>query len=257
MVPLVMQRCTIMQARDEIMVPFPLLQQKDAELKQLYQEKDAKLSEKDAKLSEKDAKLSEKDAELKQLYQEKDAKLSEKDAKLSEKDAELKQLYQEKDAKLEQLYQENKQLLMSRHRLEVVQVRSLLAAGRVDLRGVLEHVLRVDGLGTREKDVVKLLEVHATVVDRCQAERKIIQDLGGGPVTAVALGKKLHDIWRRICSDLHPQISPKDWRLNHPDDHIVLKTNPETQSDVLLLYHVLIHFGYPVQLQGLVPTDTS
>ena len=200
MVPLVMQRCTIMQARDEIMVPFPLLQQKDAELKQLYQEK---------------------------------------------------------DAKLEQLYQENKQLLMSRHRLEVVQVRSLLAAGRVDLRGVLEHVLRVDGLGTREKDVVKLLEVHATVVDRCQAERKIIQDLGGGPVTAVALGKKLHDIWRRICSDLHPQISPKDWRLNHPDDHIVLKTNPETQSDVLLLYHVLIHFGYPVQLQGLVPTDTS
>ena len=232
MVPLVMQRCTIMQARDEIMVPFPLLQQKDAELKQLYQEKDAKLSEKDAKLSE-------KDAELKQLYQEKDAKLS------------------EKDAELKQLYQENKQLLMSRHRLEVVQVRSLLAAGRVDLRGVLEHVLRVDGLGTREKDVVKLLEVHATVVDRCQAERKIIQDLGGGPVTAVALGKKLHDIWRRICSDLHPQISPKDWRLNHPDDHIVLKTNPETQSDVLLLYHVLIHFGYPVQLQGLVPTDTS
>ena len=214
MVPLVMQRCTIMQARDEIMVPFPLLQQKDAELKQLYQEKDAKLSEKDAKLSE-------------------------------------------KDAELKQLYQENKQLLMSRHRLEVVQVRSLLAAGRVDLRGVLEHVLRVDGLGTREKDVVKLLEVHATVVDRCQAERKIIQDLGGGPVTAVALGKKLHDIWRRICSDLHPQISPKDWRLNHPDDHIVLKTNPETQSDVLLLYHVLIHFGYPVQLQGLVPTDTS
>merc|ERR1719515_646399 len=218
------------------MVPLKLLQQKDAELQRLYQEMGAKLSE--------------KDAELKQLYQE-------KDAKLLEKDAELKQLYQENDAKLEQLYQENKQLLMSRHRLEVVQVRSLLAAGRVDLRGVLEHVLRVDGLGTREKDVVKLLEVHATVVDRCQAERKIIQDLGGGPVTAVALGKKLHDIWRRICSDLHPQISPKDWRLNHPDDHIVLKTNPETQSDVLLLYHVLIHFGYPVQLQGLVPTDTS
>merc|ERR1719171_1437662 len=68
-----------MQAPDDVMVSFKLLQQKDAELRQLYQEKDAKLSE--------------KDAELKQLYQE-------KDAKLSEKDAELKQLYQEKDAKL-------------------------------------------------------------------------------------------------------------------------------------------------------------
>ena len=231
MLPLVVQRCTIMQARDEVMVPFQLLQQKDAELKQVYQEKDAKLSE--------------KDAELKQVYQEKDAKLSEKDAKLSEKDAELKQLYQE-----------NKQLLVSRHQLEVIQVRSLLAAGRVDLRGVLEHVLRVDGLGTREKDMVKLLEVHATVVERCRGERKIASDLGG-PVTAAALGKKLHDIWRRVCSDLHPQVSPDDWRLKYPDDRIVLKTNPETQSDVLLLYHVLSHFGYPVQLQELVPKESS
>ena len=57
-------------------------------------------------------------------------------------------------------------------------------------------------------------------------------------------------------NDLHPQLSPKEWRLNHPSDRIVLKTNPETQSDVLLLYHVLSHFGYPVELQELVPTST-
>ena len=228
MVPLVMQRCTIMQARDEIMVPFPLLQQKDAELKQLYQEKDAKLSEKDAKLSEKDAKLSEKDAELKQLYQEKG-----------------------------QLYQENRQLLVSRVQLEGIQVRALLVAHRVDLRGILEHVLRVDGLGTREKDVTKLLEIHATLVDRCKAERKIVEDMGRRPITAEALGKKLHNIWRRVCSDLHPQLSPKEWRLNHPSDRIVLKTNGETQSDVLLLYHVLSYFGYPVEMQDLVPTDST
>ena len=225
-----------------MMVPIELLLQKDAELKQLHKEKDTKLWEKAAELKQLHK---EKDAELKQLYKEKDATLSEKDAKLSEKDAELKQLYQE-----------NAQLLATRHQLEVAQVRSLLAAGRVDLRGILEHVLRVDGLGTREQDVVKLLTAHATVVDRCKAERKIVQDLGGGPVTAAALGKKLHDIWRRICSDLHPQMSPKDWQLKHPDDRIVLKTNPETQSDVLLLYHVLSHFGYPVELQELVPTST-
>ena len=223
--PLAMQRSAIMQAPDDVMVSFKLLQQKDAELRQLYQEKDAKLSE--------------KDAELKQLYQEKDAKLS------------------EKDAELKQLYQENKQLLVSRHQLEGVQVRALLAAGRVDLRGILEHVLRVNGLGTREQDVVKLLKTSAIIVDRCNAERKIVRDLGGRPVTAEDLGKKLHSIWRRICSDLHPQLSPKDWRLSHPDDRIMLKTNGETQSDVLLLYHVLNHFGYPVEMQELIPTDSS
>ena len=210
-----------MRAPDGMMVPFELLLQKDAELKQLHKEKDA---------------------ELKQLHKK--------------KDAELKRLHKKKDSELKQLYQENAHLLATRSQLEVAQVRSLLAAGRVDLRGILEHVLRVDGLGTREQDVVKLLTAHATVVDRCKAERKIVQDLGGGPVTAAALGKKLHDIWRRICSDLHPQMSPKDWQLKHPDDRIVLKTNPETQSDVLLLYHVLSHFGYPVELQELVPTST-
>ena len=213
-VPLAMQRITIMQAPDDSMVPFALLQQKDAELKQLYQEKDAKLSE---------------------------------------KDAELKQLYQEKG----QLYQENRQLLVSRVQLEGIQVRALLVAHRVDLRGILEHVLRVDGLGTREKDVTKLLEIHATLVDRCKAERKIVEDMGRRPITAEALGKKLHNIWRRVCSDLHPQLSPKEWRLNHPSDRIVLKTNGETQSDVLLLYHVLSHFGYPVEMQDLVPTDST
>ena len=60
-VPLAAQRFTTMQAPDDIMVPFKLLQQKDAELMRLYQETDAKLSE--------------KDTELKRLYQEKDAEL--------------------------------------------------------------------------------------------------------------------------------------------------------------------------------------
>merc|ERR1712146_756136 len=128
------------------------------------------------------------------------------------------------------------------------------AAGRVDLRGVLEHVLRTDGLGTRERDIIELFKSHGTVVTRRQAESKIVQDLRE-PVTAAALGRKLHQIWRRLSSDLHPQISPQDWRLNHPDDRIILKTNPESQSDVLLLYHVFSHFGYPVEVQSLVPAN--
>ena len=147
--------------------------------------------------------------------------------------------------------------MVSRNQLEGIQVRALLAARRVDLRGILEHVLRVEGLGTREQDIVKLLETRALIVDQCKEERKIAGDMGNMPVTAVTLGKKLHDIWRRICSDLHPQLSPKDWELSHPDDRIVLKTNGETQSDVLLLYHVLRHFGYPVDVQQLAPTDSS
>jgi len=205
-------------------------------------------------LLEKDAKLSEKDVELQQLHREKDAKLWEKDVELQrlhrEKDAKL----WEKDAELQKLHLEAKQLLLRQHQLEVLQVRSLLTAGRVTLRGVLEHVFKVNGFGTGEPEMVKLMKVlDKTVVKKCKAEDAIKISLRGRPVTADSLGKKLHGIWKHVCEDLHPQISPKDWRLAHPDDKIILKTNGETQSDVLLLYHVLSHFGYPVHVQELVP----
>ena len=194
---------------------------------------------------EKDTKIERKTQEHMQLAREKDAKIEEKDAKI-----------EEKDAKIEMLYEENKRLLTSKHKLEVYKTRALIDAERVELRSILEHVLRIDGFGTGESDIRTLLAAHEAIVEACKHEPKIAADLAA-PVTATALAKKLHTTWKRVCSDLHPQLSPADWRLRHPGEDIKLRATKDTQSDALLLYHLFRNFDYPVQVEDIVPFDRA
>ena len=195
---------------------------------------------------------SEKNAEIKQLHSEKTAEIkqlySEKEQLQSEKTAEIKQLYSEK----EQLHSEKalKDTEILKLSLTLESVRSskrvaLIRAGRVDLRGILEHLLKEEGTGTSEAQIVAFVESHDVLVERCRQEPKITSDVSA--VTTVVLARKLHQIWRRLCSDVHPRLTPEQWQLRSGEDCIQLRSNGESDSDVLLLYHLFDHFGYPVQ----------
>ncbi len=166
----------------------------------------------------------------------------------SEKTAEIKQLYSEK----EQLHSEKalKDTEILKLSLTIESVRSakrvaLIRAGRVDLRGILEHLLKEEGTGTSEAQIVAFVESHDVLVERCRQEPKITSDVSA--VTTVVLARKLHQIWRRLCSDVHPRLTPEQWQLRSGEDCIQLRSNGESDSDVLLLYHLFDHFGYPVQ----------
>jgi len=181
---------------------------------------------------------SEKNAEIKQLQ--------------SEKNAEIKQLQSEKTAEIKQLYSEKalKDTEILKLSLTIESVRSakrvaLIRAGRVDLRGILEHLLKEEGTGTSEAQIVAFVESHDVLVERCRQEPKITSDVSA--VTTVVLARKLHQIWRRLCSDVHPRLTPEQWQLRSGEDCIQLRSNGESDSDVLLLYHLFDHFGYPVQ----------
>ena len=208
--------------------------EKTAEIKQLY--------------SEKEQLQSEKTAEIKQLYSEKEQLHSEKEQLHSEKTAQIKQLYSEK----EQLHSEKalKDTEILKLSLTIESVRSakrvaLIRAGRVDLRGILEHLLKEEGTGTSEAQIVAFVESHDVLAERCRQEPKITSDVSA--VTTVVLARKLHQIWRRLCSDVHPRLTPEQWQLRSGEDCIQLRSNGESDSDVLLLYHLFDHFGYPVQ----------
>ena len=193
----------------------------------LMRQKDAKIEEKDARIEEKDAKIEERERERMQLLKEKDAKIEEKDAKIE-------------------------QLLLSKQKLELYKMRALIDAGRVELRSILEHVLRVEGFGTHENGIRELFRAHAAVVHVCKREYKIESDLRR-PVTVESLAAQLHKIWTDMCSDLHLQLSPAEWRLRYPDESIMLRTTKLRQSDALLLYHLFQHFDYPVEIEDVVP----
>jgi len=177
----------------------------------------------------------------------------------SEKNAEIKQLQSEKTAEIKQLYSEKEQLHSEKAlkdteilklSLTIESVRSakrvaLIRAGRVDLRGILEHLLKEEGTGTSEAQIVAFVESHDVLAERCRQEPKITSDVSA--VTTVVLARKLHQIWRRLCSDVHPRLTPEQWQLRSGEDCIQLRSNGESDSDVLLLYHLFDHFGYPVQ----------
>ena len=177
----------------------------------------------------------------------------------SEKTAEIKQLHSEKNAEIKQLYSEKEQLHSEKAlkdteilklSLTIESVRSakrvaLIRAGRVDLRGILEHLLKEEGTGTSEAQIVAFVESHDVLVERCRQEPKITSDVSA--VTTVVLARKLHQIWRRLCSDVHPRLTPEQWQLRSGEGCIQLRSNGESDSDVLLLYHLFDHFGYPVQ----------
>ena len=127
---------------------------------------------------------------------------------------------------------------------------ALVRAGRVDLRGILEHLLKEEGTGTSEAQIIAFVGSQELVVERCRQEPKITLDVS--VVTAAVLGQKLHRIWRRLCSDVHPRLTPDQWRLTSGEDCIQLRSNGESDSDVLLLYHLFDHFGYPVQSADVV-----
>ena len=209
---------------------------------------------------------SEKTAEIKQLHSEKTAEIkqlySEKEQLQSEKAAEIKQINQlhfEKNAEIKQLYSDKEQLHSEKAlkdteilklSLTIESVRSakrvaLIRAGRVDLRGILEHLLKEEGTGTSEAQIVAFVESHDVLAERCRQEPKITSDVSA--VTTVVLARKLHQIWRRLCSDVHPRLTPEQWQLRSGEDCIQLRSNGESDSDVLLLYHLFDHFGYPVQ----------
>ena len=194
--------------------------------------------------------MQEKERERMQLLKEKDAKIEEKDAKIEEKDAKI----EEKIAKIEEKDAKIEQLLLSKQKLELYKMRALIDAGRVELRAILEHVLRIEGFGTHETGIKKLFREHSTVVHACKREHKIQSDLRC-PVTVDALAAQLHKIWMDMCSDVHPQLSPADWRLRYPDESIMLRTTKLRQSDALLLYHLFQHFDYPVEIEDVVPHD--
>ena len=230
--------------------------EKNAEIKQLYSEKEQLHSEKEQLYSEKNAEIkqlhSEKTAQIKQLQSEKNAEIkqlySEKEQLQSEKAAEIKQLYSDK----EQLHSEKalKDTEILKLSLTIESVRSakrvaLIRAGRVDLRGILEHLLKEEGTGTSEAQIVAFVESHDVLAERCRQEPKITSDVSA--VTTVVLARKLHQIWRRLCSDVHPRLTPEQWQLRSGEDCIQLRSNGESDSDVLLLYHLFDHFGYPVQ----------
>ena len=230
--------------------------EKTAEIKQLHSEKNAEIkqlhSEKTAEIKQLH---SEKTAEIKQLYSEKEQLQSEKAAEIKqinqlhfEKNAEIKQLYSDK----EQLHSEKalKDTEILKLSLTIESVRSakrvaLIRAGRVDLRGILEHLLKEEGTGTSEAQIVAFVESHDVLAERCRQEPKITSDVSA--VTTVVLARKLHQIWRRLCSDVHPRLTPEQWQLRSGEDCIQLRSNGESDSDVLLLYHLFDHFGYPVQ----------
>ena len=219
--------------------------EKTAEIKQLHSEKNAEIKQLH----------SEKTAEIKQLYSEKEQLQSEKAAEIKqinqlhfEKNAEIKQLYSDK----EQLHSEKalKDTEILKLSLTIESVRSakrvaLIRAGRVDLRGILEHLLKEEGTGTSEAQIVAFVESHDVLAERCRQEPKITSDVSA--VTTVVLARKLHQIWRRLCSDVHPRLTPEQWQLRSGEDCIQLRSNGESDSDVLLLYHLFDHFGYPVQ----------
>ena len=225
----------------------------------LMRQKDAKIEEKDARIEEKDAKIEERERERMQLLKEKDAKIEEKDAKIEERERERMQLLKEKDAKIEEkdakIEEKDakiEQLLLSKQKLELYKMRALIDAGRVELRSILEHVLRVEGFGTHENGIRELFRAHAAVVHVCKREYKIESDLRR-PVTVESLAAQLHKIWTDMCSDLHLQLSPAEWRLRYPDESIMLRTTKLRQSDALLLYHLFQHFDYPVEIEDVVP----
>ena len=180
----------------------------------------------------------------------------------SEKAAEIKQINQlhfEKNAEIKQLYSDKEQLHSEKAlkdteilklSLTIESVRSakrvaLIRAGRVDLRGILEHLLKEEGTGTSEAQIVAFVESHDVLAERCRQEPKITSDVSA--VTTVVLARKLHQIWRRLCSDVHPRLTPEQWQLRSGEGCIQLRSNGESDSDVLLLYHLFDHFGYPVQ----------
>ena len=185
---------------------------------------------------------------INQLHSEKNAEIKQINQLHFEKNAEIKQLYSDK----EQLHSEKalKDTEILKLSLTIESVRSakrvaLIRAGRVDLRGILEHLLKEEGTGTSEAQIVAFVESHDVLVERCRQEPKITSDVSA--VTTVVLARKLHQIWRRLCSDVHPRLTPEQWQLRSGEDCIQLRSNGESDSDVLLLYHLFDHFGYPVQ----------
>ena len=118
-----------------------------------------------------------------QLYSEKDAK-----------NAEFKQLYSEKALKDTEILKLSLTLESVRSSRRV----ALIRAGRVDLRGILEHLLKEEGTGTSEAQIIAFVGSQELVVERCRQEPKITSDVSA--VTAVVLGQKLHRIWTALCS---------------------------------------------------------
>ena len=196
---------------------------------------------------------------INQLHSEKNAEIKQINQLHSEKNAEIKQLQSKKAAEIKQLHSEKEQLHSEKAlkdteilklSLTIESVRSakrvaLIRAGRVDLRGILEHLLKEEGTGTSEAQIVAFVESHDVLAERCRQEPKITSDVSA--VTTVVLARKLHQIWRRLCSDVHPRLTPEQWQLRSGEDCIQLRSNGESDSDVLLLYHLFDHFGYPVQ----------
>ena len=122
----------------------------------------------------------------------------------------------EKDAELKQLHYETKQLLLRQHQLEVLHVRSLLTAGRVTLRGVLEHVFKTEGFGTGEAEIVKLMRTLDSVVGKCSAEDTIEKGLRGQGTRK--------NTWTKIKADNTWQPTPSLHAHTPSSSHAILYT---------------------------------
>ena len=181
-----------------------------------------------------------------QLKEERDTK----DAQLKEAAAQLKE---ERDTK-DRLQEERLILGHKRQMLERDRMTALAALGKIDLRRVLESIFPA---GSRDEKAFKAyVENNGAFLDRCQGETKILADFCKPKtkrVTAEVIATELRRIWDDLHSDVHFQLTVEEWKTCRPGQPVVLKVNGITQSRMLLLYHLLDCYGYPVEAEGVVP----
>jgi len=207
-------------------------------------------AERDAK----DAQLKDASAQLKAERDAKDAQLKEAAAQLkAERDAKDAQLKAERDAK-DRLQEERLILWQKRQMLERERMTALAALGKIDLRRVLESIFPA---GARNDAAFQAyVENNDAFLTRCQGEPKIHADFckpKTRQVTANVIANELRRIWDDLHSDVHFQLTVEEWQTCRPGQRVVLKVNGITQSRVLLLYHLLDCYGYPVDAEGVVP----
>lgn len=189
-------------------------------------------------------------AHLNEMLSAKETQLSAKEAQLSAKEA---QLEKERDAR--DAWQEER-LTLSHKRavLEQERMAALAALGKIDLRRVLESIFPANA--RTRKSIQTFVECNSIFFERCRAEPKIqaeVCDRTMKQVTPESIAVELRRIWDDLHSDVHLQLSVEEWKTCRPEQPVVLRVNGITQARVLLLYHLLDHYGYPVETEGVIP----
>ena len=78
--------------------------------------------------------------------------------------------------------------------------------------------------------------LHSQVFfQRCKAEPKIKADNNGNKVTEGDIASRLEELWRRACSNVHPDVNAKSWQQLNANRAVPLECWLTDATDLLLM----------------------